>query len=175
MEKKNILVSNIEIEEIKKDRSKFEIIYFRFLKKIYTFTYYLTRSKQDAEDATSETFIKALKHFNKFSGDETSLSAWLYSIARTCAYDLLNKKPRNVTLDEEMIENISDNTQFVNNEAKDIFEEVLNLDDKSREVIILNYKFGYSLKEISQIIGESYENTRQIISRAIKKLRTKLK
>lgn len=55
---------------------------------------------------------------------------------------------------------------------KERIKELLScLGKKEKNVILLQYVFGHSLKEVAKIIGESYANTRKISSRAIAKMR----
>ncbi|WP_079524335.1 RNA polymerase sigma factor [Solibacillus isronensis] len=62
-----------------------------FQKQIYIYCYYLLGSKEEAEDASQDIFIKGLENINNFSYT-VSFSAWLYKIAHHYCIDLIKKK-----------------------------------------------------------------------------------
>ncbi|MFD2875049.1 RNA polymerase sigma factor [Paenibacillus rhizoplanae] len=77
----------------KGDTQAFVLIVDRFQRPIYLYCYYILRNQEEAEDATQETFIKALEHIEQFNY-KASFSAWLYKIARNHCTDLLKKRKK---------------------------------------------------------------------------------
>lgn len=58
-----------------------------------SFLYRFTTSKEDAKDIAQETFTKAFKNFDTFTGN-SSFRTWLFSIATNLAKDHLRAKKR---------------------------------------------------------------------------------
>ena len=57
-------------------------------------------------------------------------------------------------------------------ETERISELLSCLNLREKKVIILRYAYEHSLKEVAEMIGEPYSNTRAISSRAMEKLRS---
>ena len=63
--------------------------------------YHMLGSREEAEDAAQEVYLKAFNSRSRFRGD-SSFRTWILKIARTQCFDLLRKrKYRNAYLDSE--------------------------------------------------------------------------
>ena len=60
-------------------KAEFERVALPQLSHIYTSAFYLTRDKTEAEDLVQETYLRALRFFDKFHPG-TNCRAWLLSI-----------------------------------------------------------------------------------------------
>jgi RNA polymerase sigma-70 factor (ECF subfamily) len=65
--------------------------------RIFSFIFSILMNKEDAEDVTQETLIKAIENISSFHGD-SSLTTWVLRIGRNAALDLKRKKSRSETL-----------------------------------------------------------------------------
>ena len=61
--------------------------------RIFSFIFSVLLNKEDAEDVTQETLIKAIENISSFHGD-SSLTTWVLRIGRNAALDLKRKKFR---------------------------------------------------------------------------------
>ncbi|MBQ4649128.1 MAG: sigma-70 family RNA polymerase sigma factor [Firmicutes bacterium] len=143
-------------------------------------------SRDQVEDALQDTMFAAWKNIDQLR-DINSMKSWLFAIARNIGikYVKMNNKDKmhNVCF-ESLMDRFRDANvlcdpyiydQFTNT-RKDVIVEVLGyLSLKEAKVVILHYIYGHKLNEIALMIGESYDNTKQISSRAIKKLRKHFK
>jgi RNA polymerase sigma-70 factor (ECF subfamily) len=69
--------------------------------RIFSFVFSVLMNKEDAEDVTQETLIRAIEKIGTFNGD-SSLLTWVLRIGRNAALDLKRKKSRRETvLDED--------------------------------------------------------------------------
>src|SRR5262245_50372718 len=64
----------------------FERIYDEYKTPIYNYIYHLVGNREQADDLTQDTFLKAFKALPKMDAN-LKLSAWLYRIATNTAYD----------------------------------------------------------------------------------------
>ncbi len=127
---------------------------------------------QLAEDAVQETFVKAYQKYHTFRADCSEMS-WLCAIAVNCCRDIKRSKwfrhesGRSIEeLPEAAVEwKDYDDTLLI---------EVMNLPGKYREVILLHYFQGISLREISQTLSVNESTLSSRLKRARKKLRSKL-
>lgn len=65
--------------------------------RIFSFIFSILMNKEDAEDVTQETLIKAIENISSFHGD-SSLTTWVLRIGRNAALDLKRKKSRGEAL-----------------------------------------------------------------------------
>ena len=66
---------------------------------VYHYTLALCRDEAMAQDITQETFLKAMKSYDKFKGD-SSLYTWLCAIAKRCLINRYKKDSRELPTDD---------------------------------------------------------------------------
>lgn len=145
------------------------------------------KSYDDAEDATQEVFINALKNIKKFR-EESSLKTWLYRITfNVCSNFLRKKKILGIFQNkpeediEDEIYNIADESRnpeekFIDNEYEEKFLKLLmKLPEKQRETFSLRYFDDMPYEEISKILGTSVGGLKANYFQATKKLAELLK
>src|SRR5688572_14127181 len=67
--------------------------YARYVAPIYRFLYSRLGNQEEAEDLTSEVFLKAVRQLEP-QRDEASVQAWLYQVARTTLADYWRRRSR---------------------------------------------------------------------------------
>src|ERR1044072_942042 len=75
----------------------------------YNLARWLTRDPRDAEDVVQEAYLRALKHFNTFKGDDAR--PWLLRIVRNTYYTCIQRngvRQATAPFDEEEDIHISD-------------------------------------------------------------------
>lgn len=143
--------------------------------KIYRHMLYKVQNREDAEDLTSEVFVRMVKSLSKQKG---SFNAWLYRIANNLAIDYYRKKSRRkeVSLVEEFAEHTpgeSDETESVN-EREDLSRAISTLPDDQRQTVLLKFMEGYNNKEIADIMGKTVGAVKALQFRALNNLKTTL-
>ncbi|MFC0513716.1 RNA polymerase sigma factor [Mucilaginibacter angelicae] len=88
MEREDILKSAIA-----GDINAFQTLYAGFQSQLKSYLYRLLTSRDDVEDLTHDTFIKAFSGIATFN-QESSLKTWVFRIATNLAYDHLRKQKR---------------------------------------------------------------------------------
>jgi RNA polymerase sigma-70 factor, ECF subfamily len=78
------------IEAAKRDRKAFATLYDRYFDRIYSYCYYHSGRREEAEDLASETFQRALEGLDNFEWRGIPYSAWLYKVAA----NLMSKRRR---------------------------------------------------------------------------------
>jgi len=84
-----------------------------------SFLYRFTTSREDAEDLSQETFLKAFKSYHTFKG-ESSFKTWLFTIATNLAKDNLRAKKRWQTNAQDKCKERISTTQQSETELKHI-------------------------------------------------------
>lgn len=138
---------------------------------------------EDVEDAVQDTFIEALTYIDKLR-DVAKMKFWLLKIAKRMGIKYAMKKKKK-QMNESPLEEYeaipeSGSSAEIDKQLNDLIrrmnrEELLHLlmrlSEKELKVVLLHFAYGYKLKDIAGLIGESDTNTRSISKRARDKLR----
>lgn len=147
-------------------------LYDRFAPDMYRFALTIVRSADTAEDVVSETFFRAWTHLPSFKGG--NFRAYLYTIARHYAYDILKKDARCVELKEQHEALNASNDVLKNALTKErrtqIAEALKLLCDCDRDVLVLRFFEELTVKETAQVLKRSEIWVRVNQYRALKKL-----
>src|SRR6478752_505079 len=71
----------------KGDRAALEELYLIHFDRIYSYLHMSVGNKHDAEDLTTQTFLKMLESIKRFRWQSAPFSAWLFRIAHNLAMD----------------------------------------------------------------------------------------
>lgn len=136
---------------------------------VYRLAYARTGCRADAEDVMQEVFLRMVKTRPVFAS-QAHAKAWLLRVASNCANDLfrLPWRRREEPLEEDM-------SAPEGPREGSVTQAVLALPARYRIPIHLYYYEGYSVAEISKIIGKSEGTVKSRLSRARDKLREQLK
>ncbi len=163
----------------------FSDIIKRYHQKVLRYTCSHLNNFEEAEDAAQEIFLAALESLKKFRG-ESQFSTWLYSItANYCKNNKRQKRHKSISLvkatndghEEILIHDERQNTEsdIINNESLSIIkEEILELTEQYKNILILRDIEGLSYDEISKIIGISLPNVKVRIHRGREMLMRRL-
>lgn len=159
-------------------------IYQEYIKLIYVTIYNIVGSKEDAEDLSSEFFIKLVRvagGYKQGNGHRT----WLVTIARNMALDHLRKRKNEVLAStQENDETANDYLDSVNENAaqenpveekamlsQDMQAAMKTLTPNEKEIVDLKLIGQFKFKEISQMLGQPMGTVTWVYNQAIKKLR----
>ncbi len=124
--------------------------------------YTYVRNIFDAEDIAQDVFVSLLKRGKGFESPEHE-KAWLLRTAINKSKNHLRSGwiTRTVKLDDAE----RSETDGGENEKSEVMEAVLSLPEKYRTVIHLFYYDGYSIKEISAIVGKKPATVGTLLAR----------
>lgn len=146
---------------------------------VFRFLMYFLGNREDAEDVTQETFLKAFHKQDSYK-QQASIRTWLITIARHQAIDRVRRKqrgkllqnlfrreqPEQIALPEEML--------FQSETKRELYLEIQNLKPDYRAVVILKGIQELTNQEVADILGWSEGKVRVTFHRAIKSLGGKL-
>ena len=139
---------------------------------IFRMCYLYLKDYQLAEDATQETFIKAMKSYDSFQ-NKSSEKTWLTRIAINCCKN--RRRTRWFKTHKINLTDLSKETDydFTHNiiEKHSMTNIVSSLKTIDREIILLYYYQDLSIKEISSMIGISENTAIQRLNRARNRLK----
>lgn len=163
------------MERIKSgDKEALHDIYQAYIGYIYSVVLGVVQNKEDAEDVTSEFFIKLWKLADTYQGGNGH-KAWLATIARNMAIDLIRKNKKVVLTDDfvdTMAENASDecieDDVISDMSLKNVLE---TLKPNEREVINLKIMGELTFQEIANVLKVPLGTITWRYQNALKKLR----
>ncbi|HEY8364267.1 MAG TPA: sigma-70 family RNA polymerase sigma factor [Haloplasmataceae bacterium] len=127
------------------------------------------KDKHLAEDAFQEVFIKVFHKWDSFRY-EASEKTWIMKITINVCKDILkNNWYKKVSFYEyDDISYMNGNYNQIEEELdkKVLFEQVLMLPEKYKDVILLYYYQGFSVSEIASILDTTTGNVGSLLSRA---------
>ena len=84
------------------DRASFTASVQRYRRELHVHCYRMLGSFEESEDLVQEIFLRAWRRRQTFEG-RSSLRAWLYRIATNACLDALDKRPRTVSANGEVL------------------------------------------------------------------------
>ena len=157
------------------NKEAFNLLYDKYKKRIEYFIYNIVHDHQKAEDLTQETFIYVMQNKMK---ENNNFKYYIYLKAKCLAVSFLNIENRRNEIiklylvnDNEQIE--KDVLECILNEEnkKELIDSINCLDEKYKNAIYLTKIEGLSYIETSKILGETLQNTKQIVHKGKQKLR----
>jgi RNA polymerase sigma-70 factor (ECF subfamily) len=171
---------DILIKRAGSDPDAFARLYRLHYDSVFRYCSHRLFNRQSAEDVTSTVFFKAINAIKSFKGNSKDFRNWLYRIATNAANDHL----RSAVKRKEAIRIVSDNIRsdrhvIASDDLSDkkvlLKQALLSLKPKYQTVIALRYFENMKLTEIAEVLNQKPATIRSIRSRALSKLRKKLK
>ncbi|MBL4569008.1 MAG: RNA polymerase sigma factor [Flavobacteriaceae bacterium] len=159
------------------DANAFAFLVERYKNMVFTLAVKMTKSREDAEEISQDSFVKAYRYLPKFKGD-SKFSTWLYKISYNTCLDSIKKNAyqRNQVVIDEITENqIVSLENILDGIEKEERAVVINncldqLAEDEKAVLVFFYFKELSLKEIVEVTSISEANVKVKLHRARKKL-----
>ncbi|PEY29068.1 RNA polymerase subunit sigma-24 [Bacillus cereus] len=137
---------------------------------VWNYSFIITKDTHLSDDITQEVFIKVFKKWDSFR-NESSVKTWLLKITRNTALNYLKssyfKRISLVSFFRNDKEYPSAEKQFLQKETmNEVWDIVLKLPQKHREVLILDAKHELSYDEIAETLGVSIGTVKSRLHRA---------
>ncbi len=151
-------------------------LYEETLPAIYRFIYGKVGNREEAEDLTSQVYLKALNGLDQ-SRDVISAQAWLFQVARTTIADYWRAfyRLRSSSLDDLLAAGWDSPPATPSDagdagDAEERAEHVLaRLSERYRDVLTLRFLLNLSLKETAARMNLSEANVKVLQFRALRK------
>ena len=159
----------------------FNTLYERYFPAVYRRVRYVV-PEADVEDITQDIFIAVMKSLKNFRF-EAQFSTWLRTLVNRQVADFYrSRKPKFETFsldtelddpDREMDFSVEDRTSS-RDDILLLRQELRNLPDNYREIIMLRFVEGLQFDEIARVQGQSLEATKSLFRRAISTLQKRI-
>ncbi|MDR6549213.1 RNA polymerase sigma-70 factor (ECF subfamily) [Paenibacillus qinlingensis] len=141
---------------------------------VWNFAFFLTQRSHVADDIAQEVFLAAFTGMYAFRG-ECTVKSWLLTITRNKSLHYLQGAFfRKVTLTDRFIATGSspaaERIVFDRMDNRELWDIVMSLPRKYREVLILDYHYGLKMNEIAELLHVSVGTVKSRLHRAKTKM-----
>jgi len=148
-----------------------ERIYKEYQPKVRAYVRGKIQDPHDAEDLVSAVFMKVVQKLDSYDPAKASVSTWVYTMTRNTVTDFFRTRRSMVAFEDYMLDEAP--AMDLTDEALDnLAEALLSLKEKERDLIVLHYYSGHTLKIVAEMMGMSYINAKVIHKKALTGLRT---
>ncbi|HEU5363350.1 MAG TPA: sigma-70 family RNA polymerase sigma factor [Gaiellaceae bacterium] len=161
------------------DRDALEELYLIHFDRIYSYLHVSVGNRHDAEDLTTQTFLKMLESIGKFRWRSAPFSAWLFRIAHNLAMDHF-RATRRWQPEEEPPEPDPDESTSAEAGAlesigrKSMLDLIEELSPEQQQVLTLKFVFNFGNAEAATILGKTEGAIKSLQHRALVSLQKQL-
>jgi RNA polymerase sigma factor (sigma-70 family) len=161
------------------DRDAAAVLVRRFQRRVFGLTLSVLRDRGAAEEAAQESFVRAWRHAAAYDPRRGTVAAWLLTIARNVAINMLPAR-RFDPIDPEVLlamegrrpPEAGAEAQVADREL--LREPLARLPEDQRRALVLAVFYGYTAREISELDGVPLGTVKTRIRSAMLKLRASL-
>ena len=161
------------------DEEALEQLYLLHFDRIFSYLHMSVGNRHDAEDLTTQTFLRMLEAIARFRWRSVPFSAWLFRIAHNVAMDHF-RASRRIQLEEEVPEPEDSAQSSAEDEAMQsigrasMFELIEKLSPDQQQVLTLKFVFNFSNAEVATILGKTEGAIKSLQHRALASLQRQL-
>ncbi len=153
-------------------------LYDRYVAKVYRITKRLIQNEQTIQEVIQDVFTR-IWTTQSFDSNLGEFGHWITVVTRRIAIDYMRKHRITASpLPKDHLSAVDDNTERVANNRilrNDLLNAMSSLDSDQQIVLQLAYFRGYTLTEISSILGIPLGTVKSKLHKGLKKMRIALK
>jgi RNA polymerase sigma-70 factor (ECF subfamily) len=162
-----------------RDPDAWEALYRRAYPRLYAYARRRLPTRDAADDAVSETMMRAFEQIDRFRWRGAGFDAWLYGILRNVTYETLRTRSRTTPTadsDEQVAPDEDDPlARLIDDEqAQSVRSAFARLSNDDQELLELRVVGGLSADEVGVVVGKRPGAVRMAQSRALGRLREAL-
>ena len=161
------------------ERDALEELYLLHFDRIYSYLHMSVGNRHDAEDLTTQTFLKMLEAIGRFQWQSAPFSAWLFRIAHNLAMDHFRASRRSQP-EEDVPEPPGSEEASAEEEAmqaigrQSMLELIEKLSAEQQQVLTLKFVFNFPNAEVATILGKTEGAIKSLQHRALVSLQKQL-
>ena len=159
-----------------------ERIYTEYKDKVAGYVYNHINNYSEADDLVSDIFLKVYENLDRFDPSKASLSTWIYTITSRTVTDYYRTSRTYTEIPSEngeegimpdaLVDSRGLDEDMLQEEQLDSLADALEqLSERERDLIILHYYKGLTLKEVADRMNMSYANVKIIHKKALDRMR----
>ena len=160
-------------------RAALEELYLLHFDRIYSYLHMSVGNRHDAEDLTTQTFLKMLESIGRFRWQAAPFSAWLFRIAHNLAMDHF-RATRRWQPEKDVPEPPGEEEPSAEAAAMQLIgrQSMLALIDRlspeQQQVLTLKFVFNFSNSDVATILGKTEGAIKSLQHRALLSLQKQL-
>lgn len=167
------------VQAAQEDPSRFGELYDRHFERVYAYVSRRVRSREEAEDLTSEVFQRALAALPRFEWRGAPFAAWLFRIAANSLADRAQRtaKEREFYGSDDLPDAGARRFEADQQEAERraaLYRQVERLPADQRRVLVARFVEQKSIREIARSLGRTEGAIKQLQFRALGSLRSRM-
>jgi RNA polymerase sigma-70 factor (ECF subfamily) len=153
------------------DSDAFAQLYDAYVERVYRYVYFRVTDDMTAEDLTSQVFLKAWEHLDRYQQGGSPFLAWLYTIARNQVIDHYRTHKATVALDD--VVSVAAEGRALDDEVQEAFnmdamrDALQFLTEEQQQVLILKFIADLPTKTIAKTMDLSEGAIRAVQMRAL--------
>jgi RNA polymerase sigma-70 factor, ECF subfamily len=161
------------------DRDALEELYLLHFDRIYSYLHMSVGNRHDAEDLTTQTFLRMLESIQRFKFGTAPFSAWLFRIAHNLAMDHFRANKRwqpeeNVPEPRDSEEPSAEAGALQRIGEQSLLEMIEGLSHEQQQVLTLKFVFNFANGEVATILGKTEGAVKSLQHRALASLQKQL-
>jgi RNA polymerase sigma-70 factor (ECF subfamily) len=156
------------------DRDALEELYLEHFDRIYSYLHMTVGNRHDAEDLTTQTFLRMLESIGKFQWGTAPFSAWLFRIAHNLAMDHFRARrrwqPEEEVPEPDHAEPSAEDEALKVLSSENMYDLIEQLSDEQRHVLILKFVFDFSNLEAATVLDKTEGAVKSLQHRALASL-----
>lgn len=164
------------VRQVKQNPQGFDRLYLFYVDKVFRYLYNRIGNRQDAEDVTTQTFMAALRGFEKYKHNG-QFSAWLFSIARNKSIDFFRQHKDLVSIEDYEQKSVDNDplNELIYSEKLAILSKLIgSLPEKERELLRLRFLAQMKFSEIAHLMNRSENAVKKEIYRLVARLQAQV-
>ncbi len=160
------------------DKTKFILLYEKYRRLMHYTAKEILKSDKLAEEAVQEAFIRIAKNFNKINQIETAATKkFTVIITRNAALTMLQQEKKHTSDNIADYENTlhKNDTTFEKIKNNELIKNILKLPEIQRNIMYLYAIYGYSYREIANLLNIKESTARKNMQRAREALKIAMK
>jgi len=162
------------------DREALEELYLIHFDRIYSYLHVSVGNRHDAEDLTTQTFLKMLEKIGSFRWQSAPFSAWLFRIAHNLAMDHFRANRRWQPEEEVPEPPLSDAEPSAELRAlqtigrESMLKLIERLSPEQQQVLTLKFVFNLPNSDVAAVLDKTHGAVKSLQHRALASLQKEI-
>jgi len=157
----------------------FGLLYERYYDRVYRYCRARTQTHEDSADLAQQVFVHAFYNLHRYRPRGSSFAAWLFRIAHNLAIDA-HRRRRHQTVPWDDVPDMTalvaretgpEEAALRNEELARLRVAISKLSPDQRDILVLRFAAGLSVREIAAVIGKSESATQMRLWRTLQTIR----